>query len=281
MSTDKLLQIRQREQEALLQRAVEVLQADQHVVAAWLFGSRGRHTSDALSDTDLWVVVEDEYIELFCQERQRYVTQLGQPVLLLEAPGNAPAKGAYLMALYPGQAGVHQVDWYWQRQADASLPRHAQLLFDRGGIPQDSRQEQLDPQGTPPSLTLSERAERATQLSSYFWVMSNIAVKSVLRHQSWQALSFIEMLRGLVDEMKRLVGLGTTRKGQEAWRTSVLPPVAPREQIAMLRETAQEMEHLTPEIEAVGGHVQSRAIPSVYDFFDLADALLTEQESHS
>jgi predicted nucleotidyltransferase len=281
MSTDKLLQIRQREQEALLQRAVEVLQTDQRVVAAWLFGSQGRHTSDALSDTDLWVVVEDEHIETFCQERQRYVTQVGQPVLLLESPGNAPAKGAYLMALYPGQVGVHQVDWYWQRQADASLPRHAQLLFDRGGIPQDSRQEQLDPPGTPPSLTLSERAERATHLSSYFWVMSNITVKSVLRHQSWQALSFIEMLRGLVDEMKRLVGLSTTRKGQEEWRTNVLPPVAARSQIAMLRETAQEMEHLTPEIEAIGGQVQSGAIPSVYDFFDLADALLTEQESHS
>jgi len=44
---------------------------------------------------------------------------------------NAPAGGAYLMALYTGQAGVHQVDWYWQRQADASLPRQAVLLFDR------------------------------------------------------------------------------------------------------------------------------------------------------
>ena len=281
MSTDKLLQIRHREQETLLRRAVEVLQADQRVVAAWLFGSRGRHTPDALSDTDLWVAVEDEHIESFCQERQRYVTQLGQPVLLLEAPGNAPARGAYLMALYPGQAGVHQVDWYWQRQADASLPRHAQLLFDHGGIPRDSRQEQLDPPGKPPSLTLSERAERATQLSSYFWVMSNIAVKSVLRHQSWSAVSTIEMLKGLVDEVKRLVSLNMTRKGQEEWRTSVLPPVAPREQIAMLRETAQAMELLTPEIEAIGGHVQSVAIPSVYDFFDLADALLTQQESHS
>lgn len=280
MSTDKLLQIRHREQETLLQRAIEVLQTDQRVVAAWLFGSRGRHTPDALSDTDLWVVVEDEHIEIFCQERQHYVTQLGQPVLLLEAPGNAPAKGAYLMALYPGQAGVHQVDWYWRRQADASLPHDAKLLFDRGGIPQDSRQEQLDPLGTPPSLTHPERAERATQLSGYFWAMSNIAVKCVLRHQSWSAVGTIEMLRGAVDEVKRLVSLSITRKGQEEWRTSVLPPVAPRDQIVMLRETAQAMEHLTPEIEAIGGHVQSIAIPYVYDFFDLADALLTQQESH-
>jgi predicted nucleotidyltransferase len=275
MPTDDLLHTRYMEHEALLQRAREVLQADQRVIAAWLFGSRGHNTPDALSDTDLWVVVEDEQIEAFCQERQRYVTQLGQPVLLLEAPGNAPAGGVYLMALYPGQAGVHQVDWYWQRQSDASLPRHAELLFDRGEIPQDSRQEQLDPPGTPPSLTKPERAERATQLSSYFWVMSNIAVKSVLRHQSWSAVSTIEMLRGLVDEVKRLVGLSMTRKGQEEWRTSVLPPVAPREQIAMLRETAQAMERLTPEIEAGGGHVQSAAIPYVYNFFDLADALLT------
>jgi hypothetical protein len=109
--------------------------------------------------------------------------------------------------------------------------------------------------------------------------MSNIAVKSVLRHQAWSAVSTIEMLRGLVDEVKRLVGLSTTRKGQEEWRTSVLPPVAPHEQIAMLRETVQAMEHLTPEIEAVGGHVQSVAIPYVYDFFDLADTLLSQEQS--
>src|SRR5205823_6035595 len=112
MPTDELLHIRRTEHEALLQRVVEVLQADQRVVAAWLFGSRGRHTPDALSDTDLWVAVKDEHIEVFKAERQSYVALPGQPVLLLEAPGNAPARGAYLMALYPGQAGVHQVDWY-------------------------------------------------------------------------------------------------------------------------------------------------------------------------
>jgi hypothetical protein len=83
------------------------------------------------------------------------------------------------MALYPGQAGVQQVDWYWQRQSDASRPQSAELLFDRGAIPQDSRLEQLDPPGTLPPLLPSEQARQATQLSSYFWVMSNIAVKKV------------------------------------------------------------------------------------------------------
>lgn len=278
MPTDELLHIRRTEQEALLQRIVEVLQADQCVVAAWLFGSRGRHTSDALSDTDLWVVVRDESIEVFKAERRSYVAQSGSPVLLLEASSNAPAGGAYLMALYPGKAGVHQVDWYWQRQSDASLPCNAEQLFDRGGIPQDSRQEQLDQPGASQPLTRFEQAEQVTRLSSYFWVMSNIAVKSVLRRQSWSAVSTIEMLRGLVDDIKRLLGLSMVRKGQEEWRTSVLPPVTPHEQIAMLREIAQAMEQLTSQIEAAGGHVQSAAISYVYDFFDLADALLKQQE---
>lgn len=272
MFVDELLSIRRTEHEALLGRVLEVLQVDQRVVAAWLFGSRGRHTSDALSDIDLWVVVKDEDIEAFKTERQRYAAQPAQPLLLLESPGNAPARGAYLMALYPGQAGAHQIDWYWQRQSDASLPHHAELLFDRVGIPQDTRQEQLDPPGTPQPLSQSERAKEATQLSSYFWVMTNIAVKSVLRHQAWLAVITIEMLRGLTDEMRRLLGLNTIRKGQEAWRTSVLPPVTQVEQIAMLREIAQAMQRLTPEIEAIGGHVQSAVIPAVYDFLDLAAA---------
>nr|MBA2285799.1 nucleotidyltransferase domain-containing protein [Ktedonobacteraceae bacterium] len=128
MSTDDSLQVRRTEQEALLQQALVVLQADQRVVAAWLFGSRGRGTSDALSDLDVWVIVRDEFIEVASAERESFVAQCGSPVLVLEAPQNAPAGGAYLMALYPGQAGVQQVDWYWQRQGDASRPRHAVLL---------------------------------------------------------------------------------------------------------------------------------------------------------
>ena len=277
MSVDDLLQTRRREHEALLKKIQSLLQADQRIVAAWLFGSEGRHTSDVLSDLDVWVIVKDESIETIVAKRQHYAAQLERPVLLLESPQNAPAGGAYLMALYPGQAGVHQVDWYWQRQADASLPLQAALLFDRGGIPQDTRLEQLDPTGAVPLFTQQEHAEQVTQLSTYFWAISNIAVKSVLRHQAWAAVSHLEGLRGIVDGMKRLVGLSTVREGQEEWRKTLLPPVHRAEQMAMLREIVREMEQLTNAIELIGGQVPSRAIPYVYDFFDLADALLQQE----
>lgn len=42
----------------------------------------------------------------------------------------------------------------------------------------------------------------------------------------------------------------------------------------MLRGIAQEMEQLTSAIELIGGQVPSRAIPYVYAFFGLADALI-------
>ena len=63
MSIDDLLRTRRTEHESLLQQALRTLQADQRIIAAWLFGTEGRHTSDALSDLDVWVIVKDESIE--------------------------------------------------------------------------------------------------------------------------------------------------------------------------------------------------------------------------
>ncbi len=157
MAVNDLLQIRQKEHEALLQKLQTLLQADQRIVAAWLFGSAGRYISDTFSDLDLRVIVKDEYIEAICAERQSYAARPDQPALLLESPGNAPAEGAYL---------------------------------------------------------------------------------------------------------------------QEEWRVTTLPPVQDVEQIALLRRTAQEMEHLTSAIELIVGQVPSQVIPYVYSFFDLANILI-------
>src|SRR5919197_4788782 len=76
----------------------------------WLFGSRGRDTADALSDTDLWIVVADADSAAVIAERRECVARVARPVLVHEVLGNAPPHGAYVMALYPGQAGPHQVD---------------------------------------------------------------------------------------------------------------------------------------------------------------------------
>jgi predicted nucleotidyltransferase len=271
MSLADLLRTRQAEHDALLQRVVALLQEDERVVAAWLFGSWGRHTADELSDTDLWVVVSDEHIDAFKQGRKEYIARVGEPLLILEHPSNAPPHGAYLMVLYPGHAGGHHVDWYWQPQSDASIPQHAVVLFNRGAIPRDARLEQLDS----PPMTPRERADKVAHLVAFFWEMSNIAVKGTVRHfVTWEATRTALMLRGMLDEVKRLVGVSTTRPSQEEWRTTFHPPSHPGEHIALLRATAHEMEAMTPHIEAIGARVPMAAIPYIYDFFDLAQLMI-------
>lgn len=96
-----------------------------------------------------------------------------------------------------------------------------------------------------------------------------------------EAVSHLEGLRGLVDEVRFLVSLNTNKSGQEAWRTTVLPPVYRHTQITMLREIAREMEKLTSNIEAIGGNVQRKAIPHVYAFFELADAIIQQEGADS
>lgn len=277
-SLESRLQARHAEHEALLQRVLAVLQADQRVVAAWLFGSRGRGTNDVLSDLDLWVVVKDEAIEEVCAERRAYVARVGKSVLLLESEYNAPKGGAYLMALYPGEEGVQQIDWYWQRQSNASLPRQAVALFNQDGISQDTRLEQLDPPGNAEPASRDALAEQLTPLNRFFWVMANIAVKSMVRHQAWGAINHLEGLREMLEDTRRLLGLSTVPAGQEAWRTTLQPPVQPLEQLTMLREITTAMEELTPTIEQAGGQVETQAIPYIYVDFELAEGLIKQKK---
>ena len=99
------------ERDELLKRALKMLESDSRVATAWLFGSLGRGNGDDLSDIDLFVVVKDEFCKEIIADRQDIVAQIGEPVLLLEAPQNAPPSGSYLMALYSGEEGPQHGAW--------------------------------------------------------------------------------------------------------------------------------------------------------------------------
>ena len=88
------------------------LRADPRIAAAWLFGSLARREEDALSDIDIWVVVRDEDAKQVIENRRRFVTTLGNPIHIQDAPHNAPANGGYLLTLYPTPLGVQHIDWY-------------------------------------------------------------------------------------------------------------------------------------------------------------------------
>lgn len=176
MSTNEHLKPLLAGREALLQEATALLEGDERVVAAWLHGSLGRGAADEWSDIDLWVVVADSYIEEICVGRRDYVAALGKPLLVVDAPQNAPAGGAFLTVLYEGSAGSRHVDWTWQRQSDARVPIDSRVLFDRIGLPKVA---------PPPPQTPEERIEKAKHQTAYFWMMVPVVAKYVARGRTW------------------------------------------------------------------------------------------------
>jgi len=175
MSVRDLLEARRAERDAILERATALLVADTRIVAAWLTGSLGRGDGDSLSDIDLRVIVEDAEIGAFVANRRGEVGQIGQPILIEEAPQNAPPGGAYLLVLYGGGTGAHQVDWYWQPQVSARFPPDARMLFDRAGIPSRA-----------PSAPLTdvERTALLANKAAFQWAMLPIAAKKIARADS-------------------------------------------------------------------------------------------------
>lgn len=263
-SLDDLLPARRAERAALLQRATDLLAADRRVVAAWLGGSLGRGEADDLSDLDLWVVVADEDCSGVIAGRHEYAARLGRPLLVLEAPQNAPVGGGYLLALYGGTAGPQQVDWYWQPRSTARIPQQARVLFDRVGLP---------PTAPPAPLARHEHAAMVSERVAFFWAMAAITTKKIARGQPWAALALLGTVARTLDGVRALLGDDAGQAGYEDRRAD--PPSAePAAQLAGLRALGREMESLTPRALALGAEVPAEIVPQVCRFFDLADALV-------
>lgn len=263
MSAKQLLELRRAEREALLQRVTALLRDDHRVGGAWLAGSLGRGEADELSDIDLWLAVADEHCPAMVAARREYVGRVAKPLLIEEAPENAPAGGGYLLVLYGGQAGPQHVDWYWQPQSDARVPADAHLLFERAPL---LRQ-------VPAPATRLARAEAIDGQVAFFWAMSNVAAKYVARRQPSAGLKMLELVSQALTEVKAMAG--SAPADGEPGEDSV-PSLQPERQLALLRGMAGEMEALTPRIVALGGTVPVQAILQIHRLFDLAAAMVGE-----
>ncbi len=169
--------------------------------------------------------------------------------------------------------GPYQVDWYWQPYSSARLPRNVTLLFNRGGIPAAAPLpgplEPLEPQ------TPEQRAAAVNQEVSFFWVMANIAAKTIARRHPWGAIGVLRMLEGILRKVRWLTGARPDHPGYSP-ELPASPPVQPLEQLAILRRLAGDMEQLTPHIERAGGTSPLAALPQIYLFFDVCRDMVAE-----
>ena len=259
-----LLAAYQAEGEALRERVKQALEADEALCAAWLFGSLGRGEADPLSDLDLFLVVPDALLEARIQGRHAYMSQFGKPLLILEAPQNAPLHGAYNMALYDGELGPHQIDWYWQAQSHAIIPQQTLLFYDRVGLPHSEAPPHFDYQPVPERTPL----EAASQAVSFFWVMLFISAKYIFRSPNEDKMSLIQWVLEPLTSVQTFLGQQPTH----SMETLPVHPT-PNQKLLLLHELAATMVPLMPPIASQGGHVPQVVVPSVLRYLDFITTL--------
>jgi predicted nucleotidyltransferase len=264
MSNLDPLQIHSEERDVLLSRAVEILLADDRIVAAWLFGSMGRGAADVWSDLDLWIVVANEHIADVSTEREIFLSRLGTLLLTSEAPQNAPPGGAYLPGMYPGAYGPHVVDCYWQPQCGAARPPDTRLLFDKVGVPLS----------TPvPTERGVESSKQARHDVAFFWMMSTIVGKNIARRRSWEVLNLLSFLWSVTARIDWLLRERTTCPTYRD--TPPFPASAEAvDQLAALRGLIADMEGLTERTPALHGAVSSDTVSQVMLYLNTIESLL-------
>jgi hypothetical protein len=270
MKTATLLDHYLEERNQLLGTISELLKRDPNVKAAWLWGSIGRGDEDALSDIDLWVIVDDEYIDPILSHPLQYVSQVTNPVLSLEAPQNAPEGGAYLMACYDAPVAPHIVDWYWQPKSLASISDQVRLLFDRAGI---RHQEQpIHFSGGPANKAI---VERPMHFISFFWMMLMITAKEASRSPWAEKMELVPYLIDPFIKTHQFIG-----KNRSLPPRDIPSHRLPGEKVQLLYQFADQMSEWMDSIAGQSEEVPALIKPGAYRYLKLIESTIEDKARH-
>jgi hypothetical protein len=215
------------QRDKFLSQVVRTLSKEDRFVAGWLTGSLSKNGADSVSDIDLSLVVSEDYSSDLCSrfatvskqtslERFSLISQFGAPALIHENNNNAPDGGTMTFVLYANSAIM--VDWVLIPQSKAQRPYQSKLLFDKVGISVVSSAQPED---------FEQRKKFIAERWAFFWMMSAITIKYMIRDDGVFVAQWIENLHSLEREMERqlngepwgyrrgsLTKLQTTRENQ-------------------------------------------------------------------
>ncbi|MEQ7128523.1 nucleotidyltransferase domain-containing protein [Actinopolymorpha sp. B11F2] len=276
---DDVLRLRHEERTRLFQRVHVATEADARVAAAWLHGSCARGDADALSDLDVTVVVADsaicavagdpsrpvDYGRVLDSPRGRWIRQIAEPLLLLEAPQNAPAGGAFLTTFFAGKTGPQQVDWEWLPRSTARVPRAAVLLFDRADIPRETGPTEDGRPGTTPDRTPYEVAAHAVP---WFWATLLWNAKHAARSPGGTQMLMAGSTVRAVHDVEQFLDPGSAPLAYE--------PVIGRlqDRIRVLFDLIDRMERLTAIASTLCADIPSEVAPRVRQYVHLAREIM-------
>ena len=229
----------------LITSIVNELSNDERLVAAWLTGSYGRNEADAVSDLDLNVVVAEPYSNTLCArqeqvshkttaERLELFSRFGKPALIHENNNNAPEHGTFTFVLYSESALM--IDWVLIPRTGAERPASSVLLFDKGNIPVSD---------LPAPEELEESKKAVAEIWAFFWMMTAITIKYIIREDHVFVTYWIRELQTMVNEIERRIDrLPWQHKRRPLGQ---LQPTRAK-QIESLLQLCNRMQELTPRV---------------------------------
>jgi len=252
----------------LLTRIITDLSSDERFFAAWLTGSYGRNNADEVSDLDLNLVIAEPYSEVLCfrqeqvshkttKERLAIFRKFGEPALIHENNNNAPAGGTFTFVLYSNSAIL--IDWTLISQMNAERPFQSLLLFDKANIPVSL---------PPKSEDLEQSKKSVAEIWAFFWMMSAVTMKYIIRKDDVFVTYWLENLHGMIQEIERRI----SREPRKEPRGSIsqLQPTGEK-QLESIRQLCKRMQKLRPKIAEFTNSEPLMPLTEIETLFSFAD----------
>lgn len=260
----RMLDQRVADRDALLGRLGPVVAADSRITAAWVGGSIGRNSADALSDIDLHLAVDDRHIDIVASHRRQFPALIEEPLLLMDAPQNSPPGGGFLVSLYARTAGPLQLDWNFHAHSRARIGTDTSVLWERVSVERLSVGEfRWDYQPVPAASPV----EVATQSLEAFWAMLLITAKGVARQPTAAEMPNLGYVLRSLNEVREFVAGHS--EPEELSATS-----DPAEKLRQLRDLAAQMENVVPAAARRGCAVPPKIAVAAAEYLTLIEHIV-------
>jgi len=267
----------------LLHRATQALEQDPRIEATWLADPFGLADDTGWSSAWLQVVVKDDDIDSCILGRREQASILGTPLLIVEAPQNAPKGGAYLGTFYDGEAGPYEINWYWQPRTGAVIPQAVtipsgetrpvtRVLFNKAGLPTpDGLVLHSDYNGDIPAVLKTQMDARsevesmrddALNCMNLFWGMLLISARWAAAIPSEPEPRHLEFIGNLLSKVQTFAAVPVEFPASRSYNGAA-------SKVAMLRDVAHAMEKATPAADTRGVAVNPAVPGRVHRFLDM------------
>jgi hypothetical protein len=191
------------------------------------------------------------------EERLALFSQFGRPALIHENNNNAPEDGTFTFVLYSDSALM--VDWTLLPQKTAKRPSQSLLLFDKANLPVSAPPEPEE---------LEQRRKAVLEQWAFFWMMTAVTTKYIIRRDAVFVSEWLEHLHGLIQEIERQLH-GEPRKYTRGSLSRLQP--TPEKQIESIRSLYQKLQMLAPQIERFSGIAPALPLNEIETLLTLAD----------